>query len=327
MLRGIDISDAQHSMNVGSVAADFVLIKATGGIGYVNPTCDTHVQQAKALGRKWGVYHYFNDGFADNDPIREADWFVDNCLGYIGQGILVLDWERGGNPDVTNVADAKRWLDRVFARTGVRPLVYMSASLVTELDWSAVVRGNYGLWAAAWPNGNNPVANYNMNPNNDPNPHWDGNVNDVIWQFTSTGRLDGYGGNLDCDFFYGTREAWDAYARPVSTNPSPQPTTTQAPPPPTTTTTTTAAPAPEPPTETTTTTVAAPPSGNGGETPPPTETTTTTSAGDNGTGTPPVSTTTTTSSPDSPIHQSLFGQIVGFVSWLISLIFGKTKKG
>jgi hypothetical protein len=30
----------------------------------------------------------------------------------------------------------------------------------------------------------------------------------VMWQWTSVGRLDGYGANLDCDLFYGERAEW-----------------------------------------------------------------------------------------------------------------------
>lgn len=277
MLRGIDVSHWKADLNLNNIAYDFVIAKATGGNGYVDDQCDRFVQQAKAAGKKFGVFHYFSDGFNDGDPIAEANWFVDNCAGYVGEGILVLDWERGGNPDVGNVGKAKAWLDQVFARTGVRPLIYMSASLVHELDWSSVIAGNYGLWVASWPNNNNAVPNYNMDPASDPNPHWDGGVNDVLWQFTSTGRIDGYGGNLDCDFFYGPREAWDAYARSQNVPaPTTTTTTTQAPTPtPTTTTTTTEAPVvtpPEPTTTTTTTTVVEPPA--------PTTTTTTTQAPD-----------------------------------------------
>ena len=270
VLRGIDISNYKADINLAAINFDFVIEKATGGTGYVNPTCDQKVQQAISLGKKWGVFHYFNDGYGDNDPIAEANFFVDNCLGYIHKGLLMLDWERGGNPVVDRVDIAKAWLDHVFARTGVKPIIYMSLSLVTSLDWSPVINAGYGLAVAQWPNGNNVVANYGMDPARDPNPHWDGEVNDVIWQFTSTGRLDGYGGNLDCDYFYGSRAAWDAYAG-VEVTPAPTTTTTTTLPP-TTTTTTTEAPAPPQPD--------------------PTTTTTTTEAPDNPV--PPLTTTTTT---------------------------------
>ena len=32
-----------------------------------------------------------------------------------------------------------------------------------------------------------------------------------MWQWTSSGRLNGYNGNLDCNVFYGDRSTWDAY--------------------------------------------------------------------------------------------------------------------
>ena len=229
MLRVIDISDAQAGLDLSTIANQFdaVMIKATGGNGYVNPSCDAHVQQAIALGKKWGVYHYFSDGYNDNDPVVEANWFVDNCLGYVGKGILALDWERGGNPQPTNTAMAAQWAAQVKARTNVNPLDYMSLSLVTSLDWSASINAGDGLWCAAYVDDNTPIPNFGMDPNRDPNPTWDGQVNDVMWQFTSTGRLDGYGGNLDCSFFYGTSATWDAYA---GTNTAVPPTPVPAPP-------------------------------------------------------------------------------------------------
>lgn len=308
MLRGIDVSVYQANLNLGSIAADFVLVKATGGVGYVNEDCDNKVQQALSLGRKFGVYHYFSDGFNDGDPIAEANWFVDNCAGYIGKGILVLDWERGGNPDVNNVGKAKAWLDQVFARTGVRPIIYMSLSLVQELDWTPVIQGNYGLWVAAWPNGNNVVPNYQMDPNSDPNPHWDGGVNDVLWQFTSTGRIDGYGANLDCDFFYGTREAWDAYAG-TNTNPAPVPDPT---PPPQPTPDPTPTPDPDP--------TPTPPNPDPAPTPDPEPTPTPPDPA-------PDPTPTPTPEPDNPVHLSIFIVVINSVKWLLVLLFGKSKKG
>ena len=58
MLNGIDISSWQTGIDLSVVPCDFVVIKATGGIGYVNPDCDRAYQQAKAQGKKLGFYHY-----------------------------------------------------------------------------------------------------------------------------------------------------------------------------------------------------------------------------------------------------------------------------
>ena len=220
-LNGIDVSSAQTGIDVTSMPIDFVIIKATGGDGYVNDQCDVVYQQAKNAGKLRGVYHYYGDGYSGNDPIAEANWFVDNILGYVKDSILVLDWERGGNSHVGDVNVAKQFLDQVQARTGVKPLIYMSASLVSELDWSSVIAGDYGLWVAAYPYSNTPIPNFQMNPDNDPNVSW-GVVGEAMWQFTSTGRVDGYNGNLDCNFFYGDANTWQAYqGQPTPEVPTP----------------------------------------------------------------------------------------------------------
>lgn len=224
MLRVVDLNHWKGAVNLAGMPIDAMITKATGGNGYVDDTCDANVQHAIALNLPWGFYHYFSDGFNDGDPVAEANWFVDNCANYFNHGIPILDWERGGNPNVNDTGMALRWLQQVETRTGVKPVIYMSLSLITGLDWSAVIANGNGLWCADYVDDNTPIPNFAMDSNRDPNPHWDGNVNDVLWQFTSTGRIDGYNGNLDCSFFYGARSAWDAYAAVHTPAPAPTPT-------------------------------------------------------------------------------------------------------
>ena len=90
MLNGIDISGWQEGLDLSQVPCDFVIIKGTGGNGYVSSTCDGFVQQAIALGKPYGVYHFAREvGFADS-AINEARWFVDNCRNYFdGNGSAV----------------------------------------------------------------------------------------------------------------------------------------------------------------------------------------------------------------------------------------------
>ena len=89
-MNGIDISSHQNGINLNAVPCDFVITKATQGTSYVNPDCDRAYQQAKAAGKCLGVYHYASGGGA----IAEADFFLKNVQGYIGEAILVLDWEK-----------------------------------------------------------------------------------------------------------------------------------------------------------------------------------------------------------------------------------------
>ena len=43
-----------------------------------------------------------------------------------------------------------------------------------------------------------------------------------MWQWTSTGRLDGYSHNLDCNVFYGDAATWDKYVGKSTSTTKPQ---------------------------------------------------------------------------------------------------------
>lgn len=203
MLKGIDISHHQDGINIASLDVDFVIAKATEGVGYTDNCCDKFYQAAKNAGKKLGVYHFARPDLG-NSAIDEADYFLKETTGYHKEAILVLDWESG---DLTNVSWAKAWLDRVKEKTGVKPVIYMSASVMSSADWSSVVNADYGLW----------VANYGANDGTPqesvfdryPLKYW---TFYALWQYTSKGRLAGYNGNLDLNYFSGDKTAWDKYA-------------------------------------------------------------------------------------------------------------------
>ena len=214
-MNGIDISNWQAGINLSNIAFDFLIARATEGIGCVDKYCDGYIQQAIKLGKPFGFYHFARP---TNDPIREAEFFYNNCRGYFGKGIPILDWESG---NTSNVTWAKRWLDRVYQLSGVKPVIYMSESVVNANNWSAVAAADYGLWVAKYRD-NNPDYNYNMaNAGSRPHVKWWKFY--CMWQWTSSGRLNGYNGNLDCDVFYGDRSTWDAYVGKSTSATKPQP--------------------------------------------------------------------------------------------------------
>lgn len=216
MLKGIDVSTWQ-AVGTGDGDYDFIICKATEGVGYTDPKCDQHYQRVKAQGKLLGVYHFARPGY--NSAEAEADWFVSQIQGYIGEALLVLDWEVEAT---WNVAWAKTWLDRVYAKTGVKPLIYMSGAVVNANDWSSVVNADYGLWIAYWPNNYQyswdwPTSPDEMGYGIGAWPFW------AIWQFSSRN------GQLDCDVANMTREGWMKYAAKNGETPAPAPTPTPAP--------------------------------------------------------------------------------------------------
>lgn len=203
-MNGIDVSNWQAGLNISDVACDFVIAKATEGLNFVDKYCDKFIQQAIKLGKPFGFYHFARP---TNDPIREAEYFYNNCRGYFGKGIPILDWESG---NTSNTAWAKRWLDRVYQLSGVKPVIYMSESVVNANDWSSVAAADYGLWVAKYRD-NQPDYNYSMaNAGKRPSVKWWKFY--CMWQWTSSGRLNGYNGNLDCNVFYGDVATWNKYA-------------------------------------------------------------------------------------------------------------------
>lgn len=196
MLRVIDEASWQEGIDNTTLDCDAVIVKATQGTGYINPICDSLYQAAKSAGKLLGVYHYASGGNAT----AEADFFLDNIRGYIGEAMLVLDWESGENAQWGNTNWCKEFCDRVYARTGINPVVYVQNSAVEQV---ANLTDN-GLWIAQYAD-NNPMG-WVESP-------WNTiTVNHIMHQYTSTGRIYGWDGPLDLSLFFGDENAWRAYA-------------------------------------------------------------------------------------------------------------------
>lgn len=196
-MNGIDISSWQPADITALVNYDFVIIKATEGTNYVSPVCDTQYQHAKQRGALLGVYHFASGG----DAIAEADFFIKNIAGYIGEAILVLDWEaqaiaRGGEW-------VRAFVRRVREKTGVPPVIYGSQSPLSSYNIPAIAAAeNCGLWVAAYPH--NAPSGYRDEAQL---------LGSIIRQYSSTGRLPGYGGDLDLNHSILSPDQWRAYAR------------------------------------------------------------------------------------------------------------------
>ena len=212
MLNGIDISSWQGNIDLSKVPCDFVIIKGTGGVGYVNPYCDSRYQLAKKLGKSLGVYHFAKEKGLEGSAIAEADFFVKNCSNYLkGEAIPILDWEPSSNQgDVTWVLT---WLKRVKELTGINPLFYTYTGIVNAYDFSQVYKNNFGLWIANY--GSNKTLYSYQTPNP---PTSNGFPSTVMYQYNSKTRLTGYSGDLDVNVFYGDKTTWKKYATPYNTS-------------------------------------------------------------------------------------------------------------
>ena len=219
-LNGIDISAYQAGMDVSKIASNFIIVKVSEGFS-LSSTFKSFADAVLAAGKQLGLYHFYN---ADSTPEAQADFFVSQVRPYLGQAVLVLDWEDTSYSNVVSQgpAVAKRFLDRVYEQTGVRSLIYMSASVArnSNYDWSSVANSGYGLWVAQYLykyyDTTNGIDGYVQNPTLSDGGFgaWGSDV--TMYQYTSTGKLDGWNGFLDFNVFYGTKDDWKALATPVA---------------------------------------------------------------------------------------------------------------
>ena len=196
MLNFIDISSYQADLNLVAVSSSIqgVIVKATEGTSYVNPYCDRHYQQAKSANLLRGFYHFAGSG----DPLAETAFFYRNVLGYLHDGIPVLDWEGNQTVDWVN-----QFVRQFHNLTGIWPWIYANPWRFNQEG----VEPNCARWVASYPEVAHPTfaqaASWKC-------PTANGNV--VAWQFCSDGRISGYNSNLDCSVYYGDRESWLRYA-------------------------------------------------------------------------------------------------------------------
>ena len=208
-LRGIDISSYQAGIDLKATGADMVIVKATEGIGWEDTPANGYnwrdkVREARANGQRVGLYHFARPA-KGNDPKIEADWFIRCVQGVIQPGdVVVLDWEPSKpGEDPKNVPWALQWLDSVAARLQRTPWFYSYTGVLQSADWSPVA-AKYPLWHAEyWTNkeqgwGPSPAQKRTDIP-------WPAGV--AAWQYTSSGKVNGWSGAVDLNAVYTTSTA------------------------------------------------------------------------------------------------------------------------
>ncbi len=216
-LDGIDIASYQGDLVPGNMATtDFIIVKATGGNSYTNPYFRKHADATLKAGKLLGSYHFACERTGAGTAEQEADYFIAAAKPYIGKAALFLDWE--ADALYKGVSWAKAWLDRVKAKTGVTPGIYMSKSKCREYDWKSVAK-TYPLWVAQY--ADNDPTGYQKDPWTDAYGYgaWS---KPIIFQYSSEGHIKGYYARLDINMFYGGKDAFKALMGPQAAPQQPQ---------------------------------------------------------------------------------------------------------
>lgn len=166
-------------------------LKCTERNDRTDPLYVAHAAGAKAAGVPTGAYHFARPSLGANDAVQEADWFV----GHLAKHELppMLDLESTSLDPHSTTEWALNFCAQVKRRTGITPIIYTGAyfGMAPDVRLSA-----YPLWIAAYPAGYAP----NPDPTHLHLPHLPASWNHfTIWQYTSSGHVDGIAGNVDCN--------------------------------------------------------------------------------------------------------------------------------
>jgi len=184
--QGIDVSHFQGVVDWKAIKnnVDYVYVKATDGITYVDPR---YYENSQALTQEKihsGAYHFYEP---DDDPIKQADNFLSTTGSFSHRLRPVLDVEisRGKSANEISAAVLK-WLEYVTQKTGCKPIVYSYASFWDEYLGKSF--SNYPFWLADYTAIVQPPAD---------RADWQ------LWQYSQTGRIDGIAIAVDRDIFQG----------------------------------------------------------------------------------------------------------------------------
>lgn len=243
IIDGIDVSKYQGVIDYKAVAATgkfaFAFCKATDGNFGIDAQFKANWNGIKSVGLCRGAYHFAQPDMTMNDPIVEADHFIDTVGSLDSEDMLSLDIEKAGSvpvgPNFTNWVLS--FLERVEQRTGVKPIVYSGgpffnqySGTVSEDTMRRLVR--FPFWLAA----------YVKNPENYVPTIWK-HLGWIFWQsggdVVAPGdtvlHVPGIGGGhvaVDHDVYRGTVDELKAFARSlhaVAEVPVPQPEPTPQP--------------------------------------------------------------------------------------------------
>jgi lysozyme len=157
MLDGIDVSKAQGIIDWNKLGQSnkisFAACKATEGIGYLDSQFKNNWKGIKDQNLLRGAYHF---AYTVNDPIKEAEWFINQFNEFDITDFLALDIEANGNAIGQSFVDwVLTWLQTVIDKTHIVPFIYTGGPYFNqhagkpEMQYSAKL-ASHPLWLAAY---------------------------------------------------------------------------------------------------------------------------------------------------------------------------------
>jgi GH25 family lysozyme M1 (1,4-beta-N-acetylmuramidase) len=190
LFEGIDVSVYQGAIDWEAAKADgveFAIIRAGYGkyASQKDKYFDTNMKNAQAAGLPCGAY-WFSYAVTVEDAIKEADAFYEVIKDYQFEYPVSFDMEAEKQTKLTK-DEVSAIIDAFCSRMesyGYYVSLYSYASFLNNKVTDDIFE-KYDIW----------VAHYNTTK-----PSFDKKYG--LWQYSSTGKIDGITGNVDLDFVY-----------------------------------------------------------------------------------------------------------------------------
>ena len=193
-VQGIDVSHHQGSVDwiqVYTAGYRFAFVKASEGVGWIDPNFEANMENGRDAGLLMGAYHFARPDLGNN-PVDEAEYFISVASEYLGQCYLrpVLDLEKGaslGKDVLSNWVHI--WMETVKNETGIEPILYVNNNYANNYLDEFLTK--YDLWIAHW------TYDLSSSPNTGIWDSWS------FWQYSDKGSVPGIVGDVDLDLFNG----------------------------------------------------------------------------------------------------------------------------
>ena len=190
-VHGIDVSHDQDEIDwrvlktvqYAQFPIRFVFIKATEGGDFKDKAFDYNFAEADSTHFIRGAYHFYNP---NTDPVKQANFFIDNVKLKAGDLPPVLDIEKKPKDVAKLKRDLLVWLNRVEKHYKVKPILYTSYKFKNKY-LSDSVFNTYPYW----------IAHYYVD-----SVRYEGEWK--FWQHTDVGTMPGISEQVDLNVFNGS---------------------------------------------------------------------------------------------------------------------------
>lgn len=192
---------------VHDAGVDFMFVRVASrdnaqGTLYEDKCADSHIKGAQANDIQVGLY-IFSQALNEEEAVEEADYVLDliDKYGWDVDMPIVMDREAGSN---------KRLTAGKLSKAKETAVCQAFADEITGAGYKACVYASYA-WIKSYINTDTLsdcaiwISRYNITTTSNSKsgvPYADASYDYEFWQYSSTGRIDGYSGNLDVDYWY-----------------------------------------------------------------------------------------------------------------------------